>query len=285
MPITYQRLGNSGGGMVDLKITTYPNTEVKLQGDKVARTLISDNQGVAIFKRLKGGTYTVTANGKTKEITLIDEKKEFLCQQIKELPLKSKIKFSSGLKMVLMTKNPLVPVGEEHASNVACLMSEFVTETHKVQDADDSFERDQEWQNKMFDYYKKLTWQEKATIKPYFAKCDNIYAINTYFYMPCRYEVGLKMDSDFNKYNWGFANDSDRIKKLERSSAREYWLRDSGAWDSSFSYVAVSAKGQLVDVMELRDFPKNSGIVPCCDISQDAYVALDSDGYYRILGM
>ena len=284
MPITYQRLGNSGG-MVDLKITTYSNTEVKLQGDKVARTLISDDQGVAIFKRLKGGTYTVTANGKTKEITLIDEKKEFLCQQIKELPLKSKIKFSSGLKMVLMTKSPQMPAGEEHASNVACLMSEFVTETHKVQNANDSFERDQTWQNKMLSYYNKLTWQEKATIKPYFAKYDVNHPINTYFYMPCRNEVGLRSDVEYSKYNWGFTNDNDRIKKLEGGSAREYWLRDSGAWDSSFSYVAVSAKGQLVNVTELRDFPKNSGIVPCCDISQDAYVALDDDGYYRILGM
>ena len=269
--------------MVDLKITTYPNTEVKLQGDKVARTLISDDQGVAIFKRLKGGTYTATAKGKSKQITVLDQQNEHVCQQVKDLPLKSKIKFSSGLKMILMTKKPLTPEGQEHEPNVACLVSEFVTEMHKVTDSVYVFKYDKKWQKKLSRHYDELTWREKATIKPFFINESSTF-INLYFYMLSNYEVGGLSSGDYAKYNFGFTDDASRIKKLENGSAKNYWLRGMSN-EYHFSYNIVGANGKYTS--ETINYSPNitAGIVPACDISQDAYVTLDSDGYYRILGM
>lgn len=289
MPITYQRLGNSGG-MVDLKITTYPNTEVKLQGDKVARTLISDEQGIAIFKRLKGGTYTATANGKTKEITVLDQQSEYVCQQVKDLPLKSKIKFSSGLKMILMTKNPIAPEGDEHRPNIACLFSEFVIEKYTIEENDIEPTEDVQWIKKMEGYYNELTWEEKETFRVFHCRYGFLtYLGGLYFYLPQEYEVGVGYESGTTnkKYNWGFSNNESRIRRLEGGDAQIYFTRGTGGVGASkINIRAVSKSGEgYFDHLELDMLPFTTGIVPCCDISQDAYVALDSDGYYRILGM
>ena len=290
MPITYQRLGNSGGGMVDLKITTYPNMEVKLQGDKVARTLISDDQGVAIFKRLKGGTYTATAKGKTKEIAVVSEQEEALLTQIKDLPLKSKIKFSSGKKFILMIKDPATLEGDEHKPNIACLFSEFVIEKHVLKQNTIEPVEDAQWTEKMESYYNELTWKEKETLRVFHCKYSYAFYLGgMYFYLPHEAELGVGTGSETvnKKYNWGFANDASRIRKLEDGSAQIYFTRGTGGTASvGINIRAVNKNGAgYFDYLKSDMLPFTTGIVPCCDISQDAYVALDSDGYYRILGM
>ena len=278
--------------MVDLKITTYPNTEVKLQGDKVARTLISDDQGVAIFKRLKGGTYTATAKGKTKEIAVVSEQTEALCKQVKDLPLKSKIKFSSGLKMILMIKDAPANSAEPHQPNSACLISEYVTEEFNfVNDTSSHLGIDYagnvELQNLLMGYLEKLTWQERRTIlyrvlRTHFN--DSMDRALGYFYLMSPYELGADIDESFP--SWGFPDNKSRIRKFENGKVSIYFTRyiQSSGDQSSVAYISATGTREIEELFDKGDSWK-AGIVPACDISQDAYVALDSDGYYRILGM
>lgn len=292
MPITYQRLGNSGGGMVDLKITTYPSTEVKLQGDKVARTLISDDQGVAIFKRLKGGTYTVTTKNKVKEIVLVTEYHETVMDQIKDIKIGSKIKFSSGKKFILMKKDAKADTREPYPLNSACLVSEFIVDTYTMEKPEIWVES-KAWQKKMSACYEELSQKEKNTIlsrtvtNSFF---DNVY-IDSHFYMLSEDEAGIA--SYDNGHNLGFTDNASRKRTTEAGESMGYYLRkqyrdESNTWRVHLG--SIDRNGANFDTgiggwIAQEDLPKTGGLVLACNISQDAYVALDSDGYYRILGM
>lgn len=291
MPITYQRLGNSGGGM-DLEITSYPNTEITLSNEKVTKRLISDGDGIAIFKGVKAGAYTATANGKTNQITVVDKQKDFLCEQIKDLPLKSKIKFSSGKKFILMTKNLPSSSNEPHPLNSACLVSEFVVDTYTMTKLETWYESDA-WQRKMFACYEELPWVEKETILPRYVwdwKVNGL-RINAYFYMLSEKEASTSPTSSYDEYNLGFPDDASRIRTTESGDAMGYWLRDQyrdGSYRVNLS--AISGLGEKLysgigGWITEKELPMTGGLVLACDISQDAYVALDDDGYYRILGM
>lgn len=286
MPITYQRLGNSGGGM-DLEITSYPNTEITLSNEKVTKRLISDGDGIAIFKGVKAGAYTATANGKTNQITVVDKQKDFLCEQIKDLPLKSKIKFSNGKKFILMAKNPPAPSNEPHPLNSSCLVSEFVVDTYTMTRVETWYESDA-WQRKMFACYEELPWVEKETVLPRYVRNKNISIANQYFYMLSKNEAGV---SSASEYNLGFPDDASRIRTTESGEAMGYWLRDQyGDGGYRVDLSAISALGDdlysgIGGWIKDENLPITGGLVLACDISQDAYVTLDDDGYYKILGM
>ena len=290
MPITYQRLGNSGGGMVDLKITTYPNTLVKLQNEKVNKSAMSDESGVVIFKGLKGGTYTATAKGKTKEIKVMSEQNSYLCEQVKDLPIGAKIKFSSGKKYTLKIKNPTTPVDrEKHQPNVAGLFSDYIVDSYTLE-TPTVFQNDAEWQSKLVGLYEELSWQEKSVIKSRIVQGDySSGATSTYFYMPSSYELNTDIVGDYNKHQWGFSDDNSRVRKYENGESANWAIRNmymdrNGSSRANIGYIyPFGRKGS--SWVSNSDVPVTYGIVPACDISQDAYVTLDSDGYYKILGM
>lgn len=79
MPITYQRLGTvGGGGGLTLNITTYPNVDVRLtatisSGFDYDKTITSDDDGIAVFNGLKGGTYKASAPSFIKHFVLEDQ--------------------------------------------------------------------------------------------------------------------------------------------------------------------------------------------------------------------
>ena len=278
--------------MVDLKITTYPNTEVKLQGDKVARTLISDNQGVAIFKRLKGGTYTVTTKNKAKEIVLVTEYHETIMEQIKDIKIGSKIKFSSGKKFILMKKDAKADTREPYPLNSACLVSEFIVDTYTMEKPE-TWVESKAWQEKMSACYEELSQKEKNTI---FSRTvtnsygDPVY-MGLYFYMLSEGEAGVA--SYDNGYNLGFTDDTSRKRTTESGENMGYYLRNqnrdrNNTWRVNLG--SINRNGHNFDTgiggwIAQEDLPKTGGLVLACNISQDAYVALDDDGYYRILGM
>lgn len=314
MPITYQRLGNSGGGMV-VEISAYPNTQITLSNEKNTYIKTTDEKGKAVFKGLKAGAYTAmcTVNGKqfTQSITLVDTIKAGLpSAQIKGLPLKSKIKLSNGIKMILMNKNL-----SGHPANSATFVSEYIVEEYPY---GNKFTYKYSTSNihlKLLpSYYNALTAGEKASIirrsftpkyylNDYYSSnfpeedqtgTKNDSKITTNFYLPSETEVNagtLFKDG----VNFGFPDNASRIKKYENGNAGSWYIRNAEydqsdgeidlyrAWQC---FISTSGTRQRKD-MSVNDDPSvfTAGIVPCCDISQDAYVALDSDGYYRILGM
>ena len=292
MPITYQRLGNSGGGMVDLKITTYPNTLVKLQNEKINKSAMSDESGVVVFKGLKGGVYTATVDRKTKEIVLITEYHEALTEQIKDIKIGSKIKFSSGKKFILMKKDAKADKREPYPLNSACLVSEFIVDTYTMEKPE-TWVESKAWQEKMSACYEELSQKEKSTILSRIVtnSFSNSSFANLHFYMLSKGEVGTA--SYDNGYNLGFTDNASRKRTTESGENMGYYLRDqyrdkSNTWRVNLG--SVNRNGADFDTgiggwIAQEDLPKTGGLVLACNISQDAYVALDSDGYYRILGM
>lgn len=275
---------------MDLEITSYPNTEITLSNEKVTKRLISDGDGIAVFKGVKEGTYTAAANGKAKQITVADKQKYFLCEQIKDLPLKSKIKFSSGKKFILMAKNPPAPSNEPHPLNSACLVSEFVVDTYTMEKLETWYESDA-WQRKMSACYEELPWAEKETVLPRFVSNGGLSIANQYFYMLSEGEMGVPASPALNEYNLGFPDDASRIRTTESGEVMCYWLRGQGRDGSTrVNLSAISDLGKRIydgigGWTTNSKLPMTGGLVLACDISQDAYVTLDDDGYYRILGM
>ena len=83
MPITIQGGGTSSGGGLELHITTEPNTDVRLLATPSAgftydKTVTSDDDGIAVFKGLKGAYYRVEATLSSAKVyrkyfTLVDQ--------------------------------------------------------------------------------------------------------------------------------------------------------------------------------------------------------------------
>lgn len=95
--------------------------------------------------------------------------------------------------------------------------------------------------------------------------------------------------------NVGFSDNNSRKKRYENGDIGMWYVRNA-EWDQSDGYDDTKRTWQrYIDtsgIVRLKDLGVGNGpevfvygIVPACDISLDAYVALDSDGYYRILGM
>ncbi len=286
MPITYQRLENSGGGM-DLEITSYPNAETTLSNEKYTRTVVADEKGKAVFKNLKSGKYTVTTNGKSKEITVFDRQYDYLCEQIKEIEIGSKLKLTNGKKLILMIKN-----ASGHEANTATFVSEFITDKTKTIF---NFSEDSTLVQILKRYASELADKEKTIIKEY----DYHFSFDqggankakSQFYILSLTELGLSGGTSGGA-KLGFNDDTSRIKKYEGGSAGIYFTRDGREVTESngaerYDHYCVSAAGKKVAVgaYAVNGTYATAGIVPACDISQDAYVTLDDDGYYRILGM
>lgn len=289
MPITYQRLGNSGGGMV-VEISAYPNTQITLSNEKNTYIKATDEKGKAVFKGLKAGTYTAmcTVNGKqfTQSITLVDTIKAGLpSAQIKGLPLKSKIKLSNGIKMILMNKNL-----SGHPANSATFVSEYIVEcttpeplTYDLTSLNKDF---------LVKYYNRLNQAEKQTIilrnftymwlnQPGSETYKLTIEMSAYFWIPSATEVGDGRVED--GVNIGFGGNESKIKRDQYSAVKSWFLRTIKRVNGNYRPFYVDDNG-VVNFKKI-EHPETYGIVPACDISQDAYVALDSDGYYRILGM
>ena len=288
MPITYQRLGNSGGGM-KLLIHALPNKKVTLSGNKYNRTLMTNENGKVIFKNLKSGTYTVKSIGmdgvsqQQTEITLIDEIKCLMpIGQIKELPLKSKLKFSNGLKMILMNKNVT-----GHKKNSAVLLSEFIVEDLKVvthENREENTYKSNLFQSVLKKYFNTLTHSEQSAIILYdvsYPRAENN-KITQNIYLLSIGDAGLPLAGSSSGTNIGFTDNASRIKKYENGLAGKWFTSYVYNDGSTVNYWVVKEDGSCITN---GNDDITAGIVPACDISQDAYVALDSDGYYRILGM
>lgn len=289
-----------------VEISAYPNTQITLSNEKNTYIKTTDEKGKAVFKGLKAGTYTAmcTVNGKqfTQSITLVDTIKAGLpSAQIKGLPLKSKIKLSNGIKMILMNKNL-----SGHPANSATFVSEYIVEDYPWDNPD--FTDTTIVTKLMPKYYNTLTQDEKKTIlqRKYKTKrlayddptIQTLKEITAYFWLLSAFECGTsygnKVPNDGTKIN--FTGNASRIKKYENGTAGKWYTRTSHwwQWDGGGNYwtYAVCVQNGGADVLDGNMAVGDGqykiptyGIVPACDISQDAYVALDSDGYYRILGM
>ena len=291
-----------------VEISAYPNTQITLSNEKNTYTKTTDEKGKAVFKGLKAGTYTAmcTVNGKqfTTQITILDTLKAGLpSAQIKGLPLKSKIKLSNGIKMILMNKNL-----SGHPANSATFVSEYIVEDYPY---GNKFTYEYSTSNihlKLLpSYYNKLNAEEKESIArrtftpKYYLRGHgsdsgpkNDKTITADFYLLSNEETnaGNRLEDGVNV---GFSDNGSRKKKYENGSFGSWYIRNA-EWDESDGYTDQYRTWQryidAAGIVRLKDLGWGDGaevvvygIVPACDISQDAYVTLDSDGYYRILGM
>ena len=273
-----------------VKISAYPNTQITLSNEKSTYIKTTDEKGKAVFKGLKAGSYTAmcTVNTKqfTQSITLVDTIKAGLpSAQIKGLPLKSKIKLSNGIKMILMNKNL-----SGHPANSGTFVSEYIVEcttpeplTYDLTSLNKDF---------LVKYYDRLNQAEKKTIiqrnftymwlnqtgsETYKLTIE----MSSYFWIPSATEVGDGRVED--GVNIGFGGSESKIKRDQYSAVKSWFLRTIKRVNGNYRPFYVDDNG-VVNFKKI-EHPETYGIVPACDISLDAYVALDDDGYYRILGM
>ena len=226
----------------------------------------------------------------------------FKVEQIKNLPIGSKIKFSSGRTFVLQAKNV-------HTQNTVTLVSEFITEDYRWISGSDSYSETSIHTSLMPKYYNELTFVEKSK----FVKYGNY----QHFWIPSEYEL---------KNQLGFTNNASKIKKYASGSAGEYWtashrmregmysgepvLNPDGSsetrYEASYNGYAdcISKSGSTTEVRvyngriwytEHRLPNGNSydtgktysgssthyerGVVPFCDINGDAFMRFKS-GYW-----
>lgn len=309
MPIKYQMLGGGGGGLT-VAINTGVGSSVTLSNEKYNKTLIANDNGLAVFENLKVGTYNVkavTKEGTTDQdtITVTGEIVEQVAWKIKDLPLGSKIKFSSGKKFLLSGKDI-----KGHATNSATLWSEYIIENYEFTN-DATYKDSPIAKQLMPKYYNELNETEKSCLLQYNAGVHKVsdntnYRVNSWFWLPSGKELGTYHDDyategtefivgmyssmfDFVPQNANVKNWM-RIKKfepeVEETEDEKYSPHNSfpyctrnGNSNSSGDYMhGISERGEI-------KYGKSTGIVPACDISQDAYVALDDDGYHFIIGM
>lgn len=174
MPIKYQALGNSG---TDLILKAVPNVSVTLSKENYTNTITANENGQALFKNLSNGTYTATAQGSDgtqyqKEILINNVQEEsFVVTKVKYLPLKSKIKFSSGETFVLQTKN-----AETHPANSATLLSEYLVEdfTWEIKSyGNNAYYQNEEWKALFNKYFDALNSYERKSILTFDADNEN----------------------------------------------------------------------------------------------------------------
>ena len=105
--------------------------------------------------------------------------------------------------------------------------------------------------------------------------------MSSYFWIPSATEVGDGRVED--GVNIGFGGSESKIKRDQYSAVKSWFLRTIKRVNGNYRPFYVDDNG-VVNFKKI-EHPETYGIVPACDISLDAYVALDDDGYYRILGM
>lgn len=109
--------------------------------------------------------------------------------------------------------------------------------------------------------------------------------IDQRFYLLSMAEVGYD-SSDFNEKaserNLGFPDTDSRIKRYENGEAGTYWLRNGYHKTPSSNHWCIGSNGMQNQIRDDSSKPFTAGIVLGVDISEDATVYLDSDGYYRV---
>ncbi|WP_317300883.1 hypothetical protein [Allobaculum stercoricanis] len=269
---------------MDLIVRALPNKEVTLTGDKCIAAQTTDETGKAVFNNLKPGRYVATTTGvsgnqQQKEIVLLDEYDEHVpVGQIKDLPIGSKIKFSNGNTFVLKTKDTTNTGSNE-------FISEFIIEDSTRNTSNYS---DGDLFNKTLSgYYTGLKWFEKESILLHKYKYiysqdiidgrpsgkDNVKQIQSYFY--------VQSESELRKLT-----KEQRVKRYKNGNAGAYFTRDgsNNSYYSMFIFV-VDKTGNISTQSVGSGTVATSGVVALCNINKEAYVGIDSDGYYRILGM
>lgn len=318
MPIKYQMLGGGGSGLT-VAINTGVGSSVTLSNEKYNKTIISNNNGLAVFENLKIGTYNVKVvadGGLTDQmaIQVTGNQTEQVAFKVKELQLGSKIKFSSGKKFLLSGKDV-----KGHATNSATLWSEYIIENYEFRrDGTSGTETDSRngcayidstvHKKLMPKYYNELNEAEKNALIQYRAKTydsenGGFDYTNSFFWLPSDSELdregnytkdkeGKNIHLKMYEHLYDFVNvtsDNDftddwmRLKTFENEKvAKPYFTRSNEYYSDVKFWRAglVRANGYIL----VQNLPGVAGIVPACDISQDAYVALDDDGYYFIIG-
>ncbi len=295
MPIKYQMLG--GGGGTDLLLKVAPNISVTLSKGTYTQTLTANEQGQALFKNLSNGTYTATAQGTDgvryqKEILIDDVQEEsFVAQKVANLPTGSKIKFSSGREFILMKHK-----AKAHDQNSATLVSEFIQEDFSwvfSSYGGPIYDQNTDLQNLLNKYYGELSWYERKNIVNFTADGMKAYRNSAWkyptivqrFYLLSLAEIGYD-DSDFpekaSERNLGFPDTDSRTKRYKSGESGKYWLRNGYKSHNPVSnhwYIGpMGGQNKMSDSSE----PFVAGIVLGVDISREATVYLDTDGYYRV---
>lgn len=305
MPIKYQMLGGASGNAL-LILQTLPNAKVTLTMRSDIRTETADASGRATFKGMKVGTYTVTivcSNGETyNSEVVVTGQCEDVRKKINEIPIGSKLKFSSGLKMILMNKE--LP---GHDPNSAQFVSEYVTETYKW-DTPNIYKYGESKIHTqiMLRYYNELTAKEKEAVIHRTFMYDLYeegrnnkwyeYEVSSYFYSLSGRELNTTSGTSGN--NFGFTDDASRIKTLEDGTVSNYYTSSfkSYNWDYAEIYnisaYTIDTKGHVQDskVSEKKSMAGDyylidftAGVLPACDLKGDTLVLKGSDGYWRIV--
>lgn len=296
MPIKFQCLGG-GGGLMELVVeTSKPNTKVTItKGDDV-RSFVSNDLGIVICK-LQLGTYLIKAeyeNGKIaqQEITLSNQEEANLriTDQIGNLEVGAKLKFSSGKKFILKSKG-----SAGHENNTSIFISERVTEQAELRKGNliSSI-----YANVLPRYYNELTLVEKSAIVTrtvtknltyiggdgcrytYYSLSDDV----SQFYILSETELGIKSGRPQKYENLGFNSDSERIKKDSTDTAKSYYI--SNTFENcygDYTVYVIDGTGKRVSIGVGENTPVNKWILPCCDLKNDAKVSLDTDGYWFIV--
>lgn len=292
MPIKYQCLG--GGGSTELTVkTSKPNTTVTITKENFEKVLVSDDSCSVVCK-LVDGTYQIKAEApegeiSQKEIVISNQEQADLriTDQIKNLPLGSKLKFSSGKEFILQAKN----LGPNHEANTVTLVSEFIIESTSVSTYNHS--ATEMYRTLSPKYYNELSLIEKNKIimtkyvsvnYTWYSSTSHDWEKSTtncsqYFYCMSPAELGFQSNSSVG-VPFGFTSDTSRIKKYKNGSAGEYFTRDTNRIDSTDDPIVNFVKEDGTNATSRISY--TAGFVPACDIKDDAKVALDSDGYWVI---
>ncbi len=291
MPIKYQCLG---GGSTELTVkTSKPNTTVTITKENFEMVLVSDDSCSVVCK-LVDGTYQIkseTPEGEIsqKEVVIFRRKQADLriTDQIKNLPLGSKLKFSSGKEFILQAKN----LGSNHEDNTVTLVSEFIIESTSVSTYNHSVT--EMYRTLSPKYYNELSPIEKDKMimtkyvsvnYTWYSSTSSDWEKSTtncsqYFYCMSKAELGFKSDSS-QGVPFGFTGDTSRIKKYKNGSAGEYFVRDTDRNDNTYNPIVFFVKEDGTPGNATSSY--TAGFVPACDIKGDTKIALDSDGYWVI---
>lgn len=262
MPIKFQCLG--GGGVVfDLTISTEPNATVTLKGEKYSKTITTDKSGTALFKNLAEGVYQATSKNSaqtspSKEIIISKELSEFVPIPVKfsTLPVGSKLKFSGGLKGVLM-----------RLSDGLCISEYIITRT-SVSAYGSSVYRD------VLDKIEMNATELKAV------------KVNTFKYVTSgSHNAGT--DNKESRFGMLQKNTIKDKSLFPNATSKKKTYEDGRAGDYCYgaqycdAYLDYTAYGIDENGNEAgKAVPADYGVVPEFYISADALVALGSDGYY-----
>ena len=215
-------------------------------------------------------------------------------EQIKDLPLGSKIMLSSGKTFLVQAKNV-----SGHQSNSVTLVSEFVTESYTwAVSWHSAYEYSDIHKSIMPKYYNELNQTEKNAIIErsfevgkeldgygtpgvYFAK------LSSHFWAPSGKELGL---STGKGANLGFTDNASRKKTLKNSVASGYYTTSSYYYqyrnldDNEYYVYVISSNGieekpkVIASSKRLTGF--ETGVLPCCDVKGDSILRYKS-GYWR----